>query len=438
MTRALAAADAAYEPFAPFVAWAAEPVARGSWEDAASHLAASRDAASVEEVNTALDEVLRAAAVDTGAIEGLYRADRGFTLSVARNVISLDQAEVEAGIGFRRTFEAQLAGFQMAVALATGGEVLTEAAIREVHRVTCADDATYRVLTPHGVQERALDLGAYKVEPNHVQRADGSFHSYAPVDRVPDEMHRLVDEMRSDDFAAAPAVVQAAFVHHALTSIHPFSDGNGRVARLLASVWLLRAASIPLWVEVSDREAYVDALAAADGGDRQPFLRFVTSVSLRLLRELAIVVSRPPEPPPPSSDDEAALRLAAAVQDSLGRAFDAHPDSQMLAPLPVLPSVPAPVRVPNEHAGLAFNIGGSMLGPGTRAVVVGIDSSADDMGRFTVLVFDKGLYGQLVARHSLSTDEVLPEITPPARRRIDALVDGLVSGALHDRAGERD
>lgn len=105
LRRALAAADAAYEPFAPFSTWAGEPITTGSWDDAASHLAAVREAAPVEDVEAALAEVLRAAAVDTGAIEGLYRADRGFTRSVARNVISLDQAEVEAGLGFRRSFE---------------------------------------------------------------------------------------------------------------------------------------------------------------------------------------------------------------------------------------------------------------------------------------------------------------------------------------------
>lgn len=175
--RQLARADARYLPFAPFAEWAAEPLGLESWDDAAERLAEVREQRTVEEVRVALDEVVRAAAVDTGAIEGLYAADRGFTRSVARGLVSLDQAEVEAGLGFRRSFEAQVAGFERAIHLAASGEVLTEAALRELHRVTCAGQATYRVLTPAGVQERDLPLGTYKIEPNHVRLPDDSFHA---------------------------------------------------------------------------------------------------------------------------------------------------------------------------------------------------------------------------------------------------------------------
>ena len=47
---------------------------------------------------------------------------------------------------------------------------------------------------------------------------------------------------------------------------HPFQDGNGRVARALASIVLLRAELFPLHVRREDREDYLDALERADGG----------------------------------------------------------------------------------------------------------------------------------------------------------------------------
>lgn len=416
--RRLAAADATYEPFAPFSAWAHEPVGLGSWDDAAARLAEVRVRSSAEGVQVALDEVLRAAAVDTGAIEGLYAADRGFTHSVARHLISLDQAEAQAGPGFRRNFEAQLAGFERAVQLARGEEVITEAALRELHRVTCAGQDAYRVLTPVGWADLALPLGAYKTHPNHVQVGDGSFHAFAPVDRVPDEMHRLVEEMRSPSFLSAPATVQAAFSHHAFVSVHPFADGNGRVARLLASVWLLRAASIPLWVEAAERPRYIDALDAANRGDRIPFLRFVVAASLGLLREMALVIDTPPRPADPdvaeTVAEEAAAAIAAEMQGLLGDlqgAFIVHP-------APVTGPAPGDVWIP-ERATVALQ--GSPPGfPGvsSRGIAVGVAPGADDADRFCVLVFDRPSDGLLLREERLEAHTLLPRISPAGRRRL--------------------
>lgn len=54
-------------------------------------------------------------------------------------------------------------------------------------------------------------------------------------------------------FASSHPVVQAAYVHHALAAVHPFAEGNGRVARALASVFLYRGVDVPL-VVFSDQQ----------------------------------------------------------------------------------------------------------------------------------------------------------------------------------------
>ncbi len=87
--------------------------------------------------------------------------------------------------------------------------------------------------------------------------------------------------------ASAPPALAASVVHSWLTIIHPFEDGNGRVARLLANIVLLRANWPALIVRASDRLQYLDALASSDGGgDLLPlFDLFVKSIK-RTLREL--------------------------------------------------------------------------------------------------------------------------------------------------------
>jgi hypothetical protein len=69
-------------------------------------------------------------------------------------------------------------------------------------------------------------------------------------------------------------VVQAAFAQHALTAIHPFADGNGRVARALASVFLYRAARIPLLLYSDQKYEYYDVLEEADAGKPEKLLEF--------------------------------------------------------------------------------------------------------------------------------------------------------------------
>lgn len=67
--------------------------------------------------------------------------------------------------------------------------------------------------------------------------------------------------------------VRSAWLHHRFTQIHPFQDGNGRVARALASLVFLREGLFPLVVRESDRVEYIGALETADAGDCHPWFR---------------------------------------------------------------------------------------------------------------------------------------------------------------------
>src|SRR5262249_34957312 len=59
-------------------------------------------------------------------------------------------------------------------------------------------------------------------------------------------------------------VVLAAWLHHRFTQIHPYQDGNGRVARALITLVLLKANLLPLVLDRDLRKEYIDALEAAD------------------------------------------------------------------------------------------------------------------------------------------------------------------------------
>jgi Fic/DOC family len=168
-----------------------------------------------------------------------------------------------------------LSAYDHVLDFATGKAPIGEAWIRELHSVICANQDTYWVQTDAGPQEQELPKGQYKTHPNHVRTVDGKLHSYAPVIDTPVEMQRFVRELNTEVFDQAHPVIQAAFAHYALVAIHPFPDGNGRVARALASVFTFRAQSMPLLILFEHKREYVAALHQADASVYQPLTDFM-------------------------------------------------------------------------------------------------------------------------------------------------------------------
>ncbi|MEK6324869.1 MAG: Fic family protein [Acidobacteriota bacterium] len=276
-------ADARYRRFPPFEEWLAKSAVDSErWEHYAEVIHKLRRT-SPDLLPRALEVVKRAAAWDTGAIEGLYSTDRGFTLTVAMAVTAWESLVEQKGANARALFESQLKAYDHVLDFATQRIPIAEAWIRELHDVVCESQDTYEVQTPIGKQHQPLPKGEYKRNPNHVVQRDGSIHSWSPVDLTPAEMHRLCEELRTEAFNAAHPIMQSAYAHYAFVSVHPFVDGNGRVARARASVFTYRAESIPLLILKGDVE-YLPALEAADSGNVQRFVDFILEKAIDTIR----------------------------------------------------------------------------------------------------------------------------------------------------------
>lgn len=327
--------EPAYQPFPAFAAWADAPLDRDTLDRyfaILDRLQASSDTAALAR---AVETATRAAAIDTGAIEGLYEVDRGFTMTVAIRGAAWEAVVAAREPVVRESFRDALHAYDYVLDLATTRTEVSEKAIREIHAQICASQETYSVVTSIGVQKRPLPKGEYKETPNNpTSLRTGREHAYAPPIDVPSEMHRLVAELRSEAFTEAHPVLQAAYAHYAFVAIHPFADGNGRVSRAVASVYLYRNPGIPLVVFADQKDAYLDALEDADDGNPTRFVRFVQErvIDMIGLVELSSAVTGPPVltsvdslrehfagfPPSRSQDvDAVESRLLSALADEL-------------------------------------------------------------------------------------------------------------------------
>jgi fido (protein-threonine AMPylation protein) len=131
--------------------------------------------------------------------------------------------------------------------------------------------------------ESKLLKGKYKDRPNNPQRPDGTVYEFCPPNQVEPEMERLLAMHAEHEKRSVPVEVEAAWLHHRFTQIHPYQDGNGRVARALASLFFIKAGWFPVVVTRDDRPRYLDSLELADAGHLRPVVSLLVDVQKRAL-----------------------------------------------------------------------------------------------------------------------------------------------------------
>ncbi len=227
-----------------------------------------------------IEKLKREWAIETGIIERLYTWDRGVTEVLIEQGIESSIIAHRSGIPRKDAEQVQvmirdhLGIVEGLFGYVKGEEPLSEYFIRNLHaKFTEYQDYTDALTAAGDLVQTSLTKGNYKRLPNNPRRRDGSVHAYCPPEFTKEEMENLVRFYRENESDYDPEV-RAAWLHHRFTTIHPFQDGNGRVARALATLVFLRAGLFPLVVRDSDREEYILALESADANDLHPLIAF--------------------------------------------------------------------------------------------------------------------------------------------------------------------
>lgn len=237
--------------------------------------------AAAEGMRTFNEQLRREWAIETGIIENLYTLDRGVTLLLIERGIDAAFIPRESTNRAPELVAAMIrdheAAIEMLFSFVRHDRKLTTS--KELHALLTRHQSTSLAIDTLGREvEVALISGDYKKLPNNPRRRDGSIHEYCPPEQVASEMDRLVDLHESHEARDVPPEVSAAWLHHAFTQIHPFQDGNGRVARCLATLVFLKSGWFPLVITRNHHEKYIDSLEIADQGDLRPLTRLFANV----------------------------------------------------------------------------------------------------------------------------------------------------------------
>lgn len=102
----------------------------------------------------------------------------------------------------------------------------------------------------------------------------GSSHKPPPAYKVPELMEEFIKWIKKN-MAKLHPVELAATAHHMLVHIHPFTDGNGRTARLFMNLILMQKGYPLVVILKNDRQKYYRALEKADKGNKQDIEKFI-------------------------------------------------------------------------------------------------------------------------------------------------------------------
>ncbi len=204
-------------------------------------------------------------------------AIEGNTLTLQETKLVLEEGITIGGKSVREHLEAtNLAeAYDLIEAIAKEKREIDHTTIQRIHEVV--------------VRGIKVDAGKYRVNNVRITGATKTPPDFSKVTRMIDDLIAFLNLNLQDKEKKEHPVKTAAFMHHKLVEIHPFTDGNGRVARLLTNLFLVKEGYPPIVLRKEERGKYYHFLRLADGGNPEPFANFIAkSVDESLTLYLAI------------------------------------------------------------------------------------------------------------------------------------------------------
>ncbi|PSB15022.1 Fic family protein [Phormidesmis priestleyi ULC007] len=206
-------------------------------------------------------------------------AIEGNTLSLRETALVLERGITIAGKSLKEHLE--VIGHEQAInyieSFAKADAVIDEWELRQIHSLIL------RQIDPEMAGRfRRLDV-----------KAAGTEYVYPPHYQVQALMISFVQWLNSQEALSLHPIVYASEAHLRLVTIHPFQDGNGRLARLLMNLLLIRSGFPITVITNQQRSDYIDAIvqAQADRGTEALFILVANAAQEALIESLSVVAT---------------------------------------------------------------------------------------------------------------------------------------------------
>ncbi|MDD3042661.1 MAG: Fic family protein [Methanosarcinaceae archaeon] len=184
-------------------------------------------------------------------------AIEGNTLTLSETKLVLEEGLTIGGKSVREHLEASnnAKAFDRIEELAKKKKAINHVTIQEIHEIVT-----------RGILE---DAGRYRTKN---VRITGAIKAPPDWSKILQSMDELIENIAEDEKHPIETV---SFLHHSFVEIHPFIDGNGRVARLLTNLYLISKSYPAIVLKKEDRQKYYRTLRTADSGNLEPFANFI-------------------------------------------------------------------------------------------------------------------------------------------------------------------
>ncbi|MEZ4934841.1 MAG: Fic family protein [Saprospiraceae bacterium] len=233
-----------------------------------------------------MDRLKRQHAIETGIVERLYDLSEGITETFIKEGFVesyLQHGDTNIPTGQLMDYlQDNFDALDFVFDIVKNDRPITKGFIKELHQLVTKHQHTAEGRDQFGNRlQIPLLKGSFKERENNPTRADGTRFLYCSPIHVESEMDRLVSILDGLEKRKIKPLVIATWLHHAFTQIHPFQDGNGRMARLLASLILIKGGLFPLTVKRNEKKRYIDSLELADNGEPQKLVDYFGEIQKR-------------------------------------------------------------------------------------------------------------------------------------------------------------
>ena len=233
-----------------------------------------------------LNRLKRQHAIETGIVERLYDLKEGITETFIK------EGFIESYIqhGDTNIPPSKLMGYlsdhfeaiDFIFDVVKNERPISKGFILQLHQlITKNQDYSEAIDTLGNYVRVPLLKGQFKVNENNPRRSDGTKFVYCPPVHVESEIDNLIKIYNELEAKSTSPIIISAWFHHAFSIIHPFQDGNGRIARLLASLILIKHGLFPFTVKRNEKKKYIDSLELADKNEPNELVVFFSEVQKR-------------------------------------------------------------------------------------------------------------------------------------------------------------